>query len=318
MMRTASSLQVISVAAGLIITSLQPCGGQTWVGADDFSSGISAANWTTRQNAGQMSLLGTNGHVSFIVPSSTVDEQSAYLLWNGTPRATDDWTMDIFGHNSALWSSEGSSQLQLIVADTATLNTTNIIYWGVKVRRGDVNEKYPFTASFYGSQAAQAPSANFGLRVVHRGGITGNIEAWYDPAGSGLASTLLSVKRMTDFSPGMTAGSTFSLLISSDTYYGPLVEGDIWVDNFRLTEGALGSPLPQVSLTTAFQPALAVRPAFSNLLLTTNYQLQCSSDLEAWTSQGSAFTATNSSMVYPQYFDVADWGRRFFRLEVAP
>ncbi len=58
----------------------------------------------------------------------------------------------------------------------------------------------------------------------------------------------------------------------------------------------------------------AVKPSFSNLTLTTNYQLQVSSDLNTWTNQGSVFTATNTSMIYPQYFDVADWGQLFFRL----
>jgi hypothetical protein len=62
----------------------------------------------------------------------------------------------------------------------------------------------------------------------------------------------------------------------------------------------------------------AVKPSFSNLTLTTNYQLQVSSDMNTWTNHGSAFTATNTSMVYPQYWDVDDWDELFFRLQVAP
>jgi hypothetical protein len=62
----------------------------------------------------------------------------------------------------------------------------------------------------------------------------------------------------------------------------------------------------------------AVKPSFSNLTLTTNYQLQVSGDLNNWTNQGSAFTATNTSMIYPQYFDVDNWAKLFFRLQVAP
>ena len=64
--------------------------------------------------------------------------------------------------------------------------------------------------------------------------------------------------------------------------------------------------------------AKAVKPTFSNLSLGTIYQLQVSADLNTWTNQGPAFTATNSTMIYPQYFDVADWGQLFFRLQVAP
>ena len=62
----------------------------------------------------------------------------------------------------------------------------------------------------------------------------------------------------------------------------------------------------------------AVKPSFDYLFLGTNYQLQVSGDLNTWTNQGSAFTATNSSMVYTQYFDVDNWNQLFFRLQVAP
>jgi hypothetical protein len=62
----------------------------------------------------------------------------------------------------------------------------------------------------------------------------------------------------------------------------------------------------------------AVKPSLSNLTPTTNYQLQVSADLNPWTNTGSAFTATNTSMIYPQYWDVDNWGKLFFRLQVAP
>ena len=62
----------------------------------------------------------------------------------------------------------------------------------------------------------------------------------------------------------------------------------------------------------------AVKPSFSYLSLGANYQLQVSSDMNTWTNQGAAFTATNSSMVYPQYWDVDNWSKLFFRLQVSP
>ena len=62
----------------------------------------------------------------------------------------------------------------------------------------------------------------------------------------------------------------------------------------------------------------AVKPSFSYLRLGNNYQLQVSGDLNTWTNQGTAFTATNTSMVYPQYWDVANWNQLFFRLQLAP
>jgi hypothetical protein len=69
---------------------------------------------------------------------------------------------------------------------------------------------------------------------------------------------------------------------------------------------------PQVSLIEA------VMPSFSNLTLGSNYQLQVSGNLNTWTNQGPAFIATNTTMVYPQYFNVANWGQLFFRVQVAP
>jgi len=62
----------------------------------------------------------------------------------------------------------------------------------------------------------------------------------------------------------------------------------------------------------------AVKPAFQRLFTGTNYQLQLSGDMLTWTNHGTPFIATNSSMVYPQYWDVDNWGKLFFRLQVAP
>jgi hypothetical protein len=69
---------------------------------------------------------------------------------------------------------------------------------------------------------------------------------------------------------------------------------------------------PQLSLLKA------VKPSFNNLTLGTNYQLQVSGDLNTWTNQGSPFTATNPTMIYPQYWDVDNWNQLFFRLQVSP
>jgi hypothetical protein len=65
--------------------------------------------------------------------------------------------------------------------------------------------------------------------------------------------------------------------------------------------------------------AYAVKPTFDNLWVGTNYQLQISTSLSGtFTNYGSTFTATNISMVYTQYFDVANWNHLFFRLKVLP
>ena len=98
-----------------------------------------------------------------------------------------------------------------------------------------------------------------------------------------------------------------------DGVYGsdiPVSSGDA---TFLALSGAVSyKPGPIVNLIKA------VKPSFSNLTPTTNYQLQVSADLSNWTNQGSPFTATNTSMVYPQYWDVDNWNQLFFRLQVAP
>jgi hypothetical protein len=73
-----------------------------------------------------------------------------------------------------------------------------------------------------------------------------------------------------------------------------------------------------ISSTPCIGLMKAVKPTFSDLWMGTNYQLQVSGDLISWTNQGSAFTPTNTTMIYPQYFDVSDWNQLFFRLQVAP
>jgi len=67
-------------------------------------------------------------------------------------------------------------------------------------------------------------------------------------------------------------------------------------------------PGPKVGLVKA------VKPSFTQMSPGTSYQLQMSTDLVNWTNQGSPFTATSSSMVYTQYFDVPNWNQLYFRL----
>ena len=62
----------------------------------------------------------------------------------------------------------------------------------------------------------------------------------------------------------------------------------------------------------------AVKPEFSNLILGANYQMQLSGNMNTWTNFGLPFSATNSSMVYPQYWDVPNWGQLYLRVQPVP
>lgn len=92
------------------------------------------------------------------------------------------------------------------------------------------------------------------------------------------------------------------------------------VKNFRIYNRALSaSEVQQLYAIESGVPFVglikAVKPSFSNLTIGTNYQMQISTDLVNWTNSGSAFTATNNSMVSTQYFDVPNWNQLFFRLQ---
>lgn len=86
-----------------------------------------------------------------------------------------------------------------------------------------------------------------------------------------------------------------------------------------MIQGGLAMTTVKVNVT---EPRLAlvkaVKPLFSMMSIGANYQLQVSSDLSNWTNQGLAFTATNTSMIYPQYWDMDNWGSLFFRLKRIP
>jgi len=94
------------------------------------------------------------------------------------------------------------------------------------------------------------------------------------------------------------------------------------LDNVRIYNRALSASEVQQLYVYESGPEVdlikSVKPSFKKLTLTTNYQMQISADMSTWTNYGAAFTATNTSMVYPQYWDVDNWNSLYFRLQVAP
>jgi PKD repeat protein len=285
---TKSLFGVLTITVGLM-TVLQPCFGQTWVGTDDFSSGISI-NWTVnQQHQGQMLAVGANEHVSFIVGVSATNEQNAEVIWNGTPAVSNDWTMEISGHNSASWSTNGASQLQLWLASSP--NKYRIAMAGGH----NQSDGYEFDTESYSAQAsvfrqsAPAPNADFGLRLVHSGGVAGVIEAWYDPTGNGVDWTLLDTISMAVFWPGVVAGNTFTVAFVSDTYYGPIAEGQLWVDNFSII------PLLQYTASPT-NGLVALTVQFSSPSVDSD-----GNDITSWNwsfGDGSTSTAQNPSYTY--------------------
>lgn len=123
--------------------------------------------------------------------------------------------------------------------------------------------------------------------------------------------------------PDSLGGGAPAILIGARHVTG--TPGDFFsgqIDDVRIYNRAL-SPTDVAQLYAAETgPILklerAVRPSFSNLTVGTVYQLQTSEDLNTWTERGSTFTATTATMVYPEYFDVVNWGKLYFRLTAMP
>ena len=94
------------------------------------------------------------------------------------------------------------------------------------------------------------------------------------------------------------------------------------IDDVRLYNRALSGSEVRQLYAYEYGPHVnllkAVKPSFDGLALGTNYQLQVSADMNTWTNQGSPFIATNTSIIYPQYWDVDNWNSLFFRLQVSP
>lgn len=113
---------------------------------------------------------------------------------------------------------------------------------------------------------------------------------------------------------------TNSLLFGVDRNLSRFFSGSI--DDIRIHNRAFSGTEVQELFAYESGPRIdlikIVQPSLSNLTVGTNYQLQVSTRLNTWTNSGTAFTATNSSMVYPQRFEVDYFGELFFRLELAP
>lgn len=95
------------------------------------------------------------------------------------------------------------------------------------------------------------------------------------------------------------------------------------VTGITITDAGTGytsTPIIYIYSPLGAQIALiqAVVPAFSDLLIGTNYQLQVSENLISWTNEGAPFTATNPILIYPGFFAVTNMNQLYFRLQGAP
>jgi hypothetical protein len=227
-------------------------------GSDDFSTGISATRWPLNlTNHGRMTVAGTNGHASFLVPGAATDEQNAYLVWAGRPRADADWSAEVRGHNAAAASVYGGSSLQLGVGEARLLTGGEGSSFNVEFSRqnrsGLAAAEFQYWASTGPDEPIERiPSAlsvtDFRLRIIFRAAMQ-RFEVWYEDTGLGRNWKLLRSSPLTEVVPGATPATEFAVALLANTYHGPVTEGQLWADDFRLVNGLLEVPV----LTT--QPA---------------------------------------------------------------
>ena len=227
--------------------------------------------------------------LSYISVTSTSNSNGTYVV--GMTDFTGFWTADYvfyLPHGatniSLTYSNFAADDRGMLLLNGKTIVATGIYYNGSQENPGD------FVYTDGGSPQPYSSFAGTTLYGLVPGGVVANGFI------GGAFNTLRAI-----------VNNTYQGVVGPNLpLYGPdgtgvAVSGAV---SYKLT--------PLVSLVKA------VKPSFSSLSVGTNYQLQVSADLNTWTNQGLPFTATDTSMIYPQYWDVDNWNQLFFRLKVAP
>jgi hypothetical protein len=300
---------LLLLLAAFVLTSSLPLGAQT------FTNGLVAFyqfNGNVNDESGNGN-DGTASNVSFVsdrfgLPNragSFAGDLSSHVIINSTNlNLLPDFTVSVWINYTAGAGTEGPR----IIGTSGYEITTDSTF--VTDRHINFNNTFTPSSGFISVSSSNGIPAGVWTHVV--GVRIGNELKLYingNPAGS--VSTTLPPDYSRGFFPkiGQNPGN------DQDNYAG-------LIDDLRIYNRALPSNEVVQLFAAESAPRVdlikAVKPLFSYLSVGTNYQLQISGDFNAWTNQGAAFTATNSSMIYPQYWDVDNWNSLYFRLQSVP
>jgi hypothetical protein len=219
-----------------------------------------------------------------------------HLLLGGAGAALSDWN-DATGYDCALKINHFSN----IKIDGDVLHGSVVSAYDTgSFRRGDVVDSFTIN---------RKPQARFTYSEGNKG--SNGYPVFFKDRSSGHR-----YQYQWDFGDGSTSTerNPTKYYAQAGTYNVTLTINSLWSQSSKTN---LVQPLAVYEYGPRVGLMKAVKPWFSNLTPTTNYQLQLSADMNTWTNHGSAFTATNTSMIYPQYWDVDNWSSLFFRVQVA-
>jgi formylglycine-generating enzyme required for sulfatase activity len=279
---------------------------------DNFSTGISSLRWTSYQKlSGSMSVVGASGHASFLVSSSSIGSQDAAMVWNARLRTDVDWTAEFRGRNNAPYSANGGSKLGLEIMDARLLNSGTINaeygdrYLGVKFTRGSEGYREPLFQYWVNDSWQQDISAQtvteFKFKAVYQAADQ-TFNFLVETTGAGSDWKLIGTSSLYELVPDATASSELLLLINGKTRYGPISEGQLWVDDFRLIQAAAAMP---TSMTV---------PAGMQLVAEGNFQMGDAQDrdpsAEVHDVFVSGFYILETEVTYASWLVVRNWAEK--------
>jgi len=241
---------------------------------------------------------GTNAYITAPLNSAVFSNDFTASVWFNAADYADAFPTLLHEENSAF--------LMEVVGQTSGANPPN--------RIGDLVSYSSYagaTFSWYLERYQKTLTGTFCQAVVTKAGT--NVTMYWN----GQTAVTGQVANPTTL-PGLylTIGRSDVAVYPAYTAFHGVVD-DIRIYNLALSSNEVAQ-LYAIESGPRVDLIKAVKPSFSNLTLTTNYQLQVSGDLNSWTNQGAVFPATNTSMIYPQYFDVPNWNQLFFRLQAVP
>jgi len=212
----------------------------TWVGVDDFSGNtINTGLWMIYQSSiGSMISKAANGHASYIVPISSSDEQQSFMVWKGSPPASNNWTAEITAHNSAPWSTSGSSQLQLYVVSANDLSLSQ----GYRISLSHEPQGLMINAGSGGAGNYILTSAGDAhLRLTYNA-TTRILQSWCTTNAVTTNWTMLEERSIDLIMPMLSETNQFLIGVFGNCYYGPVSEWQLYADDFSLVNDALVPP----------------------------------------------------------------------------